>query len=70
MSTTVGSHTVGSSMLHTVRNDHQEVQRNIETLLKMTDMDAKQRLFNDTVKMLAQHDVAEEVVRRLLFYAS
>lgn len=70
--TTVGTSTTGTTglgvkggtgLLWSVRNDHQEVQRNIENLLTMTDVDAKQRLFNDTVRMLAQHDVAEEVVR-------
>lgn len=78
MSTTVGTHpttpttaatgkpTVSAGtpgMLWSVRKDHDDVRRNIENMLTMTDLDAKQRLFNDTVKMLAQHDVAEEVVR-------
>lgn len=76
MSTAVGTHpttpttattgkpvTVGTpGMLWSVRKDHDDVRRNIENMLTMTDLDAKQRLFNDTVKMLAQHDVAEEVV--------
>lgn len=57
---TVSAGTPG--MLWSVRKDHDDVRRNIENMLTMTDLDAKQRLFNDTVKMLAQHDVAEEVV--------
>lgn len=48
--------------INTVRRDHDLVKQNLERLLSLTDSGEKQRLFNDTVKMLAQHDVAEEVV--------
>jgi hypothetical protein len=49
--------------LNNVRRDHDLVKQNLERLFNLDDEDEKQRLFNDTVKMLAQHDVAEEVVR-------
>lgn len=48
--------------LNNVRRDHDLVRQNLERLCNLEDKDEKQRLFNDTVKMLAQHDVAEEVV--------
>jgi hypothetical protein len=62
MSTTTTTTTSTGNLLWAVRNDHDLVKKNIANLLTMTDLEAKQRLFNDTVKMLAQHDVAEEVV--------
>lgn len=50
----------------TVRRDHDLIKQNLERLLTLKDNNEKQRVFNDTVKALAQHDVAEEVV----FYPS
>eukprot|EP01126_Amoeba_proteus_P010657 TRINITY_DN1417_c0_g1_i1.p1 TRINITY_DN1417_c0_g1~~TRINITY_DN1417_c0_g1_i1.p1 ORF type:complete len:200 (-),score=38.00 TRINITY_DN1417_c0_g1_i1:39-638(-) len=51
-----------TGLLWAVRQDHDVLRKNIEGVLTLTDVDAKLRLFNDTVKLIAQHDVAEEVV--------
>jgi len=48
--------------LSSIRLDHDKVRGNFERLLQLNDMEEKVRLFNDTIKMIAQHDVAEEVV--------
>jgi len=45
-----------------VRKDHDEVRSMISKLKVDIDKDQKQRLFNDLVKKVAQHNVAEEVV--------
>jgi len=52
----------GGFTLGAIREDHTLVRQNLDRLTYLTNTDEKQRLFNDTVKMLAQHDVAEEVV--------
>jgi hypothetical protein len=48
--------------LLSIKNDHSLIKSNIERLFLLTDSEEKLRLFNDTVKLIAQHDVAEEVV--------
>jgi len=53
---------VPSNGLSSIRLDHDRVRGNFERLLQMKEMEEKVRLFNDTIKMIAQHDVAEEVV--------
>jgi len=53
--------------LSVIRLDHDKVRGNFERILQTTDLDEKLRLFNDTIKMIAQHDVAEEV-KTLLDY--
>jgi hypothetical protein len=50
-----------------VHLDHNIIKANIEQLLSMDstlepNKDAKQRLLNDTIALISQHDVAEEVV--------
>lgn len=48
--------------LHSIRNDHTLFRTNFDRLLRETNLAAKTALFNDTIKAMAQHDVAEEVV--------
>jgi len=56
--------------IYTIRQDHELIRNNIEKIQTLNnntdsaDLDQKQRLLNDTIKLLSQHDVAEEV----LFY--
>eukprot|EP01124_Arcella_intermedia_P023350 TRINITY_DN3693_c0_g1_i1.p1 TRINITY_DN3693_c0_g1~~TRINITY_DN3693_c0_g1_i1.p1 ORF type:complete len:196 (+),score=49.51 TRINITY_DN3693_c0_g1_i1:165-752(+) len=54
----------GKNSITSVRQDHVTVRNNLNKLLSMglEDLDYKQRLLNDTIAMLSQHDVAEEVV--------
>jgi len=55
-------HTTHTCGLNSIKNGHEEIKFSIERLYLVTDMHDKLRLFNDTVKLIAQHDVAEEVV--------
>jgi hypothetical protein len=48
--------------LSNIRNDHTQLRANLDNLLSIMDNKDKVKLFNDIVKLLSQHDVAEEVV--------
>lgn len=43
--------------------EHTNYRQNLKNLMASRDLDEKQRLFNQMVKELSQHEVAEEVVR-------
>jgi len=45
-----------------VLKDHLLVRENFASMTLSKDADTKQRIFNDTIKMLSQHDVAEEMI--------
>jgi len=56
-----------TTRIPSVHQDHNIIEANIEQLLTMDstlgpNKDAKQRLLNDTIALISQHDVAEEVV--------
>jgi len=46
----------------TIRNDLREFRYNLDQLVTLTDVNIKIALFNDTIKLFSQFDVAEEVV--------
>jgi len=57
----VVSPTIKTGIL-TIRNDLREFRYNLEQLMTLTDSNIKWALFNDTIKLFSQFDVAEEVV--------
>jgi len=46
----------------TIRNDLREFRLNLEQLQTLVDVPTRTALFNDTIKLFSQFDVAEEVV--------
>jgi len=54
----------GEGMLTSIRMDHEIIKYNIDRILGMSEDQERERvkLFKETVKIIAQHDVAEEVV--------
>jgi len=48
--------------LWNIRNDLTTMRVNLDHLLTLSDMNTKLSLFNDTIKLFSQFDVAEEVV--------
>jgi len=51
-----------SSGLSSVKIIHEQIRTDIDRLLQVNDLKHKVRLWKDTVKLISQHDVAEEVV--------
>jgi hypothetical protein len=50
------------SGLSSVKIIHEQIRNDIDLLLQVNDLKHKVRLWKDTVKLISQHDVAEEVV--------
>jgi len=50
------------SGLSSVKIIHEQIRNNIDRLLQVNDLKHKSKLWKDTVKLICQHDVAEEVV--------
>jgi len=56
------SNVIMKTGIFTIRNDLREFRLNLEQLQTLIDVNAKLALFNDTIKLFSQFDVAEEVV--------
>jgi len=48
--------------LTNIKSDHSQILINLASLLILSDPKETMKLFNDTIKLCSQHDVAEEVV--------